>query len=217
MGLSSSQLITDLRNSTGLDSTDLPDASALRFLNRSWWEVCSKFKFREKETQTTLTTVAGTRDVNVPADMFATRIAVIINDELEHIQLDQIDEQTYENLYDSDSENENIPTMYFRYGSIIRLYPTPDDAYSLVVYYWKNLTDLAVLNDPSIPQSWHEIVLFGAIWRAKAELGDLDSKASFQMDQQRLIESATPVQTIETYDSNMFHAQYPGYNGSKFR
>lgn len=217
MGLSSSQLITDLREHIGIDSTDLPDADALVLLNRSWWEVCDKFKFREKETQTTLTTVASTRDVSVPTDCFATRIAVVIGEDLSDIQLEQIDEQTYEGLYNSDPEYEDIPTKYFRYGSVIRLYPTPDQAYSLVVYYWKTLTDLSVANDPSIPQSWHEIVLFGAIWRQFAKLSDFEKKVSFQADQQRLIESAVPVETTEKYDSNMFHAQFPGYNGSKFR
>ena len=217
MGLSSSQLILDLRASTGVDDTDYPDAKCLVFLNRSWWEICDKFKFREKETQTTLTTVASTRDVSVPADLLATKIALVIDENLENVQLEQIDEQMYEDLYNSDAFYEDIPTKYYRHGSYIRLHPTPDQAYSLVVYYWKLLTDLSVLNDPTIPRSWHEMVLFGGIWRLKAELGDLESKTSFQLDQQRLIESATPIQTIETYDSKMSHAQYPGYERSKFR
>lgn len=219
MGLSSTQLITDLRSATGVDSTDYPDAKCLVFLNRSWWEVCDKFKFREKETQTTLVTVASTRDVSIPADCYATRIVVAVDEDENdtHIQLEQIDEITYESLYAEDSEQEGFPEKYLRYGSVIRLYPTPDAVYNLVAYYWKTLSDLSVLNDPSIPQSWHEIVLFGGIWRLKAELGDLETKASFQMDQQRLIESSSSVVDIEKYDSQNFHAQFPGYSGSKYR
>jgi hypothetical protein len=218
MGLSTDQLISELRVYTGVDSNELPDADALTILNISWWEVMDKFKFREKEScvvmqavgEPTGSTVAGNRDYILPGDLEASRIVAILNpNDQRHYELERMSEKEYENVYSEDPTLQAIPTNYVRYSNFVRLYPTPDQDYTITLYYWTRLQDLASNSNLTIPQSWHEIILFGGVWRVYARIGDLQRKASFQFDQQRLIETSIPVEVKEQYDTSRAGVSVP--------
>lgn len=209
MGLSSSTLITDLKANCGLqeDDTEYDNTLCLQLLNQSFWEILDKFKFREKETSYDGTMVISQRDYTIPANCEATRILVGIDDVDttlgQHTPLIQMSIEQYEAAYASDESLEAQPTHYVRYADYYRFYPTPDDEYSFVLYYWKSLDDLSVLNDPEIPRSWHELVLFGGVWRTFARIGDLPRAGWWKQEQLGLIESSIPVESKEKIDTRL--------------
>lgn len=203
MGLDLDQLREDLRDATGTDEDDLPNTKADRYLNRSYWEIIDKFHFREKEVTVTWPTIIGVRLYNMPEPFEALRkLAIKVPSSNEHLVLDRISIDTYENNYDPDDDSEGQPIKYVREGCAVRLLPTPDAVYEITQKYWTVLADLTNDNNtPPIPQSWHEIILFGAIWRAFVAFGDWPRADGAKKHQISLIDSSVPVEAKEEEDS----------------
>lgn len=203
-GLDLQTLRDDLRDHTGTDDTDLPDTKADLMLNRSMWEVMDKFHFREKEVTVTFSTVAGTRLYNMPDPFEAMRLLSIKDpDTNEHKKLKRTTIEYYENNYDTDTDAQDFPVYYVREGCAVRLLPTPDDAYELTLKYWTTLADLSDSNTAIvIPPSWHEIILFGAVYRGFLSFGDFVRANGMRQQQIGLINSSVPTEAKEEYDSS---------------
>lgn len=204
MSLSLVQLENELLAHLGVDVTDftngLTDVDLL--LNRSWWQVCDEFKFREKEQTLIAPTIVGT-----PAYTLATLTAPLAFDALQsvaiedpytfkHDLLDLMDITTYDNTFINQSSMQSKPTNYIRSGATIILYPTPDLAYNITYRYWNVIADIVTLG-PVIPQTWHEIILYGALWRGFIRLGDWNRSDAAQSIQNELIRNTTPVESKE--------------------
>lgn len=204
MGLFIQDLRNEVRLATGTDEADLPDDALDLYLNQSWWEICDKFGFREKEVTVTFDTIVGTRLYNMPSPFEALRKLSIKNPTTnEHKVLNRITVDVYENKYDEDAEAQAIPCEYVREGCAVRLWPTPDAIYTITQKYWTTLADLSDVN-PSliIPVSWHEIVLFGGVWRTYIlHLGDYVRGNEAKRHQVSLVNSAVPVEAKEEIDS----------------
>ena len=213
MGITTDSLIDDLRNHSGLSTDELSDPDALLLLNRSYWEVLDKFPFREKEQTASFSTVAGTRNYTVPSPFEALRQLSIKNSSNTYVPLDRSTIHDHEMTRDTDTDDRGFPNKYVREKNSIRLYPVPDDAYSVTIKYWTVLDDLDNA-DPdvnlSIPKSWHEIVLFGAMWRLYLMLRDFSASNQYKIQQIALINSAVPVEAKEEFDSHTAHLEVLG-------
>jgi hypothetical protein len=55
--------------------------------------------------------------------------------------------------------------------------------------------------NPDIPQEWHELILFGGVWRGYIKLGDYNRANAMKNHQVGLIESTVPVEAKEETDS----------------
>lgn len=217
MNLSLETLENELLAHLGLDASDftngLSDVDLL--LNRSWWDISDKFKFREKEASTTFVTVAGTRqyicaDIVSPSAFDSLRLLSI--EDLVTFQHDPLLNMTlkvYEGLYINNTTEQAKPTNYIRDGGNIILYPTPDKVYTLTLYYRSTLSDLAVSGAP-IPESWHEIILYGALWRGFARLGDYNRLNGAKKQWASLIESSSPIEAKEASNNPMAGLEVPG-------
>jgi len=198
MGLSVAQLISKLRKATGQDSDDLSDTDATLQLNIAYWEVIDIFPLREKEVRVTFPTVAGIRAYNAPTPFEALRHLAILNPASNvHVPLDQMAEDRYEKVYDEDSDTQGFPTNYVREGCQFLLYPTPDDAYTITMRYWTTLSDLSDSQNPNIPQSWHELIYLGALWREFLDIGDHQRMASTVKIWERTANIRVPVEAKE--------------------
>lgn len=210
MGISLAQLRTELREHLGVDALDLPNADADLLLNRSWWEVMNKFDFREKEASWTLATVIGTRTYACPVTQEAVQSLFI--DDLnsnQRSQLDPLELPTFEARYNSNTDHRGKPEVYCRNDSNVLLDPVPNNVYTITVHH------LAILSDiPSIgvdaPQEWHEIVLFGGIYRGFLRMGLHNRAKTFRKEQTNMIASTVPVKSKEQTDSRMAHLEVPG-------
>lgn len=210
------ELRDSLREHTGTDEDDMPDTKADLLLNRAYWEILDKFHFREKEVTATFDIVAGTRLYNMPDPFDALRLLSVLNPDTEqHMVLKRMTIQKYEELYNESEDEQDFPTHYVREACSARLWPTPDADYTATIKYWTTLADLVegTNETPPIPQSWHEIILFGGVWRAFVSFGDYVRGNTAKAHQSALIESAVPVEAKEEYDSESAGIEVPGRTG----
>jgi hypothetical protein len=206
MGLSMAQLRSETLQHLGIDATDLDASGSTNLdllINRSWWDLLDRYEFKEKEKTATVATVAGTRDYLIQtiigSDIFEAikLISILGADDEQHSLVDMISIQEYESRYNEQEEMRQIPTHYLHYGTNIRVYPTPDDIYTITVYYKYILTDLSATT-PSIPQSWHESILYGAV--SRGHLRARDYNAAEFMRRQQAIEEAKRSTTVAKED-----------------
>lgn len=206
-----------LRRATGEDTTDLDNTEADLLLNRSWWEIASVFKFREKQTSRTFVTVAGTVSYAIAADHNATQIVSIkdINSSA-YEPLAPMSEAEYESNFIDTTAARGKPTHCLRRGSNIILWPTPDTVYTVKELYDKTLADVA--SDPSVgvPQEWHEMIWIGAAFRRFLENGDVNKAYSYRKIQglPSLAETKEETQTKERGNTQfaavqMLRPRYP--------
>lgn len=184
--------------STG--DNDLPLDECDLYLNRSFWEIMSKYKFREKEVLGTFPTVAGQRNYTVPSPFEAIRNIAIVNPLIEntqHTPLGQILAEEYEKRYNEQTGEQDFPSHYVREGCLIKLWPTPDDVYTVTLRRWITLADISAGNGPDVPQEWHEIIGFGGLWRAYIDMGDLARAANIKTHQVSLINTTPETETKE--------------------
>lgn len=208
MGLSLAQLRTELRDHLGVDSTELDDTAADLLLNRSWWKVADNYKFKEKEVTASFNTVAGTEayatgtiDGSVVLESIQNLNIKDVNS-LDYDPLTQMDETRFSAMRTLNTSARGKPEYYIHRGGDVLLFPIPDAVYSVKMNY------LAVLNDVStaltIPQAWHEAILYGAIWRGFAKFGDYNRSALAKATQYELLNTQEPVAERELKVDNQF-------------
>lgn len=214
MGLSLAQLRTEVREHLGVDSVELIDADVDLLLNRSWWKVADDFDFREKETSRSYNTVAGTSTIASATDTEGLQgVSIEDTNSKQHTSLSPMTIGVYETEYADISSTRAKPTHYVRRGSNIILFPTPDAAYEITEYYLKTLADIASTG-PTIPQSWHEIIMYGAVYRGFARIGDYNRSRAARTMQVELMSTQETVDTTEKVDRptaglQMIRPRYP--------
>lgn len=165
-----------VREPLGVDEDDMPDNEVDLLLNLSLWEIMDKYEFKEKEQTATFETVEGTRNYDMPNPFEAVRSLAIVDENGKHHYLKKLTPETYTENYSEDEDAQSFPTHYIREGCFARLYPTPDDEYTVVLRYWKPLSDLseeAGNIETGLPGNWPEIVVIGAQSRGFRQLGDI--------------------------------------------
>lgn len=210
MTLILADLRTELEEHLGLDDSDLGQAPWTidkidLLLNRAYWAIAYKTPFREKEISSTFQTVAGTRLYAIPSLFEALRQLSIedLNDN-SHLPLQRTTIYDYEKRYINRVEEEDKPLWYTREGLGIRLLPTPDNVYTITIKYWSSLADLALPSDmPQTPQIWHEIILFGAIFRGFLRMGDYARAQAAKAHYKELWGDIEPVEAKEEVDTHL--------------
>lgn len=213
MPLNLDQMIEMVRKPIGVESDEMEDSEALRYLNRSYWELMDKFPFREKERVATFNTVAGTRVYSMPPLFEYLNGVAITNPETgKHEPLNQIPHIEYETKYDEDEDKWDIPVDYKRESCYITLLPTPDKIYPITIKRNIVLEDISQTNPISpIPQVWHEIIGFGGLWRAYIDFGDHGRSIMIKGHQTALIETLQPTEAKEeSSDTRFAHVEVPG-------
>lgn len=210
MGLNLADLRLSIYRPLGLvDSTNtlivsqLPLIQADLYLNRAFWEIQNKFPFREKEIISEFDTVDDVRNYNVTFPTEAIIHLSIEDDRYDgnnnpHAPLERITRDVYEQSYRNDTDENGFPTKYVLEGCVIRLYPTPDGIYKIIMKRLVTLTDLSLTNaTPGIPQVWHEIIGYGALWRAFIDRNDYARANNIKMLQAELINTIIPREALE--------------------
>lgn len=200
-GINIANMRKGIRKATGIEEgdPDLTDIEIDLYLNRSLWEIDNKFPFKEKEKTVTFETVIGERNYDVPTPVDAVKtlaIADLYSNETKTLRYMETFE--YDNLYDTDTAQQGKPWGYTRENCFVRLWPTPDKVYTIILKRWIVLSDLDDTNNlPSIPIVWHEIIQFGGLYRCFIDLGDVSRANQIKNHQIALINSTVPTQAKE--------------------
>ncbi len=209
MSLTLQQFRDELREHCGVDSVEWDNTATDKLINFSFWEICDLFEFREKEGTAILSAVNGTNDYLSPTDVDSIEsITVLDNNSDEWDPVTFLGDKEFEGLLSDRVDSRTKPTHYKIRNNEIVLYPTPETAYSLRVQYKRSLGDV-LSSGTRLPQNWDEPILFGAIWRGFARLGDWNRKQSAKAAQAELIQPKKSREVKELEDTQMAGLQVP--------
>lgn len=208
MGLTLANLRAEVLAECGIDATDLDATGSANLdliINQSYWDVMDKFSFREKETYTSFALTIGTYIYNLSSKIQTAasvtfealrRVYVYNSDELKDKELTEVSLEKFKERHSEDTNARDIPNAFLRIGGEIHLDPVPDKAYTLKPFFLKTLSDVPTAG-PEIPQSWHEIVKDGAIWRVHKRFRDYNSAEQIKRIQDIAISRALTVPSKE--------------------
>lgn len=197
MGLTLANIRTGVLDELGIDATDLDAAGSDKLdllINRSWWEVMDKFDFKERESNTEVPLVVGTYQYNLTTVINAAaaivfdalrEIFIVDNNDKEHL-LEEVSRDVFLAGLNIDTTARTLPEMYMREGGDIWISPIPDDTYTLRIFHLTVLPNVPV-GGPIVPQSWHEIIQSGAVWRGHQHFRDYNSAGEVRKIQTGLI------------------------------
>ena len=195
--------------------TQMPTDQVDLYLNRAFWEIQNKYPLRERQAISTFLTTIGVRnyDVSFPTES-VDHIAITekSSGQGQHYPLIQITRDVYEQKYADTEDQWDIPVEYVREACIVRLWPTPDDEYTITIRRNVALTDLSSIQSSSIiPQVWDEIIVMGGLWRACVDLGDVARANFFKSLQSEMINTIVPTEANEAQsNSQLAHVEVLG-------
>lgn len=209
------QLRTDLRGICGTTATSsgFDNDSVDLMLNRSLWAIMNRFPFRETETTKFFQTVVGTPKYQTPTLFEAIRQMSIEDlDSGAHSILNPMTELEYESQFINDTTAYDTPTNYVRFGPCIKLFPTPDDIYTITIKHTITLMDMDDGNASfPLPKNWYEIVLYGGIYRGFYALRQADNAVKYKTQQDSWIAEAQPIESKEEMDRHTAGVKVRGY------
>ena len=190
-----STLKTELKLRLGRRS-DIEDIDSTNFyetwINYAYQDITRRNKFFGKtfhfyfpqleSIDTSQSTTDGTAYINVPD---STLIIRQVWDSTNDYLLKHIGWMTYlKKSGRASSTSESEPKKWTRSGSYIYLYPTPDDAYTMYIYYRKMVSALSDAGDTTaIGEEWDELILGLATYKGCSWLREYDdaekAKAEF--------------------------------------
>lgn len=218
MGMELETLRDELRAHTGTDTDDLNDNDADLLLNRSFWELMNKFRFRETECTSESTLTVGDRFLSLPLPPHLFEALRKISwqniETLEWEVINRVSLTTHEDKASDDVEDRGPPVGYLREQNGIRLISDGgggvDRTYKIRVKYWQTLIDLDDTNtEVPLPQVWHEILLYGGVWRLYRRLGSHALGREMRNAQIDLINSTAAVESKEEEDSQLSGVDIP--------
>ncbi len=186
-------LRTRVRKQVGNPTTvDVPDADLTQHVNTAYRDISNKYRFHKVRKLCTFPTVAGTRRYGLPTDCAA---VIRVRDTTNEVRLEKLDDMRAAHLIDTDVEGK--PTQYTRYRDWLDLHPTPDDVYTIEVFYKGEIVDLSADgDDPVLPTSWHEGIIKLAKYYYYDEQGDIP-KATSAFNAYELWASRQPIEVDE--------------------
>jgi hypothetical protein len=129
-----------------------------------------RLRLRQMEATATGNFVAGTATIALPTDFLEARsftydVATSAPIKLEFVTPEQGDAMEY---------GTNAPPRWFTYaGGVIRLYPTPDQAYAYTLRHYVKVPALTSMNTTNfLLTAWPDAYLYGCLVEACAFAGD---------------------------------------------
>jgi len=99
--------------------------------------------------------------------------------------LTYMDTQTVDSMYpdpdDTTRHPANVPDKWYIYADTIKVYPVPNDAYTVSLRFYKKPTELSADADvPEIPSEFQELLIMGAAYRVMQVKDNYDQAAILQ-------------------------------------
>lgn len=145
------QLVSEVTYTVG-NRTDLA-TEAIDWVKRAYAYITESYELPEALATSTVATVAGTRNYDLPADYFS---VYTVRNTTEDNKLIQVSPTYYDSLATDRSDS---PTHYAIFSNDIWLYPTPDAVETIQLRYRKQFAELS--SDSTVhelPIAW-EVVL----------------------------------------------------------
>jgi hypothetical protein len=192
--MTASDMVTEIRLWLGGETSEtISDNQILRWINRSYIELASAYKFDELETSTSVSTTSGTAEYAIPSTGADDILKVIsMTDDTNNVTMFPTSRWQYDRWVSGDATNQTGTPIYWINSGVgdnsdspaktvkqFTFYPTPDGTYTINVIYLKKPTELVLSPSATsavIREPWDDVILQRAVSRGWRGLGD-DDKA----------------------------------------
>jgi len=175
------------------------------------WGLKKNFTFPELETHQTAVTEDGSETVNAPSNCI---IARHVWDSTNDYKLTGISFEDYITYTGRDTAaSEGKPTEWVRNGDYIYLHPTPDDEYTLYIYYRKRPAYLVADDDTTdIGAEWDEPILTLAKSIALERLQQYEASKKVRENFIDMVRGVVGIYDQESFDRQGFRKVDTSYN-----
>lgn len=176
---------------TGFSSSEIHS-----YINDAQRDIFNEYRLPFMETTQNYTLTSGVSDITdgngLPTN-FVQAIDIFLTtsgkeSRLEYKDIREID-QDYTDPDDTTRHTSSVPKYYYYYAETIKVFPVPDDAYTLTLRYFKSPTELSSNDDvPEIPSEFEEILVMGAAYRVMQVKDQYDIAAIMQNKYDELLQ-----------------------------
>ena len=163
------QLMYDTDRFQNLTTDTTYRTMALNWLNLAIKDLANEqvgYHWRDLEKTVEFPTVADQMSYDLPADIDTNKIYTVREKENDY-KLNYIPQNDFDEAVPDSSVSSGIPRDYIVYAGVIRLYPVPDDAYTIYMRYIKIPTELADDdNSTDFSSKYDNVILNNALVRA---------------------------------------------------
>jgi hypothetical protein len=168
-----------------IKDTSFATGNITDYLNDAQNDLLNEYNLRFMETSQTYTLTANNADItsggSLPTNLVRPKNIVItyngFEQKLMYMTQEEIDE-IFPDPTDTTLYQANTPLYWYRFGNTIKVFPTPDKAYTVTLEYLKSPTELSSAADvPDLPQEFREYLVLGAAGRAMEEKDNYDQAA----------------------------------------
>lgn len=153
------------------------------YLNDAYKSFVSELPWPFTESIITVSTVSGTDEVSLGTNTFNV-LSVLNTDTDKKLYPVENREQFLRRWNDRDDSGE--PINYLLHANTLKLFPTPDDAYSLEIYAHVEPGDLSADVDvPDLPARYHRALVDFALANATIDQSENMERVNFYMDSYR--------------------------------
>ena len=198
MAYTITDLRTDIRNFTEVDSTVFSDAILNRLVQNAENKIYRAVDSDADRFYATSTTTNGNRYVTIPSDLRIIRYVQITNSTVTpniHEFLEQRDTSFMAEYYNTPGTASGVPKYYANWdGNVWVLAPTPNASYTITMAYIKqptSLTDSSVAATGTyLSNKYQDLLLYGSLVEAYGYLkGPIDMLQYYQGQYDKSLET----------------------------
>jgi len=193
MAYSLTDLQTDIRNYTEVDSNVLSDSVLARFIKNAEAKIYRELDTDQSAFYATSNLQSGNRYVTIPSDLRAIRYAQLTDSDGSQFFLEQRDTSFIAEFYSNPgSSSVDIPKYYANWDEDYWVVaPTPDKAYAITLAYDKEPT--SITSDTAgtyLSNKYPDLLLYGCLVNAYGYLkGPADMLQYYQAQYEKSLES----------------------------
>lgn len=176
--------------------TGYSSAEIKNYINDTQNDVFNEYRLPFMEATQGYTLTAGVSDITdgtgLPANYVQALDLLLTSDGQEKPLVYQdvryID-GNYPDADDTGTHPAGIPELWYNYADTIRVYTTPDDAYTVTLRYYKKPTELTSDADvPEVPSEFGELLVAGAAYRVLQVKDNYDQAGILQNKYDELLQ-----------------------------
>lgn len=190
-------MVTDVKRQFGDEaSVQITTNDIIRWINEGALEILSKNPFRQAVSTTS--TVAGTQNYDMPADIFQMIGVQYDTKFLTAVSMEGLKEQT-----GSYQTNQGYPEFWYMFANTIYLWPVPNAVKTLTLYYSQAPTGVTSTGDLlPVPDRYYSRLRDFCMSRA----AELDEDTPTAMAQRKLFEDKlNEMSNLENVQQGAFH------------
>ena len=193
MAYTLSELQTDIRNYTEVDSNVLSDSVLARLIKNAELKVYREIDTDQNVHYATSNLIVGNRYVTIPADLRAIRYVQLKNSDNEQFYLEQRDTSFIAEYYSTPGTSAvDIPKYYANWDEEFWVVaPTPDRTYEITLAYDKEPTSITTDTAGTyLSNKYSDLLLYGCLVNTYGYLkGPVDMLQYYEGSYQRALQS----------------------------